>query len=110
MLLHGACIRPCPQPNQVDGRPGRAALMLAARRLRAMEAQARMRVAVEKEQTDIAAMNDRSYRKFARQCQRQRADTLKAVRETPDNAHTSTCAGHWHAVRELAHDRSEFPG
>ena len=66
---------------QVDGRPGRAALVLAARRLRAVEAQARVRGAVEREQADIAAMNERAYRKFARQCIRQRAETAKAVRE-----------------------------
>ena len=69
-----------PALAQVDGRPGRAALVLAARRLRAVEAQARLRAGVEREQAEITAMNERAYRKFARQCMRQRSETAKAVR------------------------------
>ncbi|BDA42833.1 ATP-dependent helicase BRM [Coccomyxa sp. Obi] len=57
---------------------GRAALMLRLKRLRAMDAQARLRAAVEREQQDIMNMPDRSYRKFARQCWRQRMESARA--------------------------------
>lgn len=53
--------------------------MLRLRMLKGVEAQARLRAAVEREQQDIMNMNDRSYRKFAKQCWRQRLDTIKAV-------------------------------
>ena len=82
---------------QVDGKPGRAALVLAARRLRAVEAQARVRAAVEREQADIGAMNERAYRKFARQCIRQRAETAKAVR----SAWTCWSCSLWHSSTSL---------
>ena len=59
---------------------GRAALVLRLKRLRALDAQARLRAAVEREQQDIMNMPDRSYRKFARQCWRQRMESARAVR------------------------------
>lgn len=59
---------------------GKAALMLRLKRLRAMDAQARLRAVVEREQQDIMNMPDRSYRKFARQCWRQRMESARAVR------------------------------
>jgi SWI/SNF-related matrix-associated actin-dependent regulator of chromatin subfamily A protein 2/4 len=66
--------------------------MLRLRLLKAMDLQARLRALVEKEQQDIMNMNERSYRKFARQCWRQRLDTIKTVssrslcRTTPNTA------------------------
>lgn len=58
--------------------------MLRLKRLRAMDAQARLRAAVEREQQDIMNMPDRSYRKFARQCWRQRMESARAVRPAPE--------------------------
>ena len=54
--------------------------MLELRRLRMAGAQAALRAAIEREQEEIMAMNDRAYRKFVRACLRQRLDIIKLVR------------------------------
>jgi len=71
---------PARRVRQAGGLPLRGALALELRRLRAAERQERLRAAVEREQLDVAAMNDRAYRRFVRQSLMQRLGLLRGVR------------------------------
>ena len=66
--------------DQVGDKLGKAKLMLELRRLKARGRQEQMRNAIEKEQADINGMQDRVYRKFARNSLRVRIDQLRQVR------------------------------
>lgn len=48
--------------------------------LRLADEQAKLRAAVEKEQEDVNIMSERNYRKFVRNCLRQRIEIIKQVR------------------------------
>ena len=65
---------------QVDGKKGKGSLLLELRMLRLADHQAATRAAIEKEQEEIQAMSERNYRKFARNCLRQRVEFIKQVR------------------------------
>ncbi|KAL6848387.1 hypothetical protein ACP4OV_021681 [Aristida adscensionis] len=54
-------------------------LQIEEKKLKLLEHQARIRDEVEKEQQEIMAMPDRVYRKFVRQCERQRVDLVRGV-------------------------------
>eukprot|EP00884_Botryococcus_braunii_P001518 jgi/Botrbrau1/11367/Bobra.0038s0115.1 len=56
----------------------RALLKLELKRLKAVDRQRQLRLAIERQQDEIMNMNDRAYRKFARTAQRQRLDRIKA--------------------------------
>lgn len=67
---------------QVDGKMGKGKLLLELRMLRLADMQAKLRAAVEKEQEDVQVMSDRNYRKFVRNCLRQRIEIIKQVRRS----------------------------
>uniref|UniRef100_A0A1D1ZLS2 ATP-dependent helicase BRM n=1 Tax=Anthurium amnicola TaxID=1678845 RepID=A0A1D1ZLS2_9ARAE len=54
-------------------------LQIEERKLRLINLQARLRDEVDQQQQEIMAMSDRPYRKFVRQCERQRAELLRQV-------------------------------
>lgn len=54
-------------------------LQIEERKLRLINLQARLRDEVGQQQQEIMAMSDRPYRKFVRQCERQRAELLRQV-------------------------------
>ncbi|MQM09011.1 hypothetical protein Taro_041867, partial [Colocasia esculenta] len=54
-------------------------LQIEERKLRLINHQARLRDEVDQQQQEIMAMSDRPYRKFVRQCERQRAELLRQV-------------------------------
>ena len=64
---------------QVDGKMGKGGLLLELRMLRLSDQQAVVRALIEKEQEDIQGMSERNYRKFARNCLRQRIEIIKQV-------------------------------
>ena len=64
---------------QVDGKMGKGKLLLELRMLKLAEEQARLRAAVEKEQEEVQGLSDRNYRKFVRNCLRQRIEIIKQV-------------------------------
>ncbi|KAL3163170.1 hypothetical protein ABBQ32_009578 [Trebouxia sp. C0010 RCD-2024] len=68
---------PMPGFDQVDGKMGKGKLLLELRMLRLADVQAKLRAAVEKEQEDVQVMSDRNYRKFVRNCLRQRIEIIK---------------------------------
>ena len=59
---------------------GKGKLLLELRMLRLADVQAKLRAAVGKEQEDVQVMSDRNYRKFVRNCLRQRIEIIKQVR------------------------------
>lgn len=58
---------------------GKGKLLLELRMLRLADEQAKLRAAVEKEQEDVQVMSERNYRKFVRNCLRQRIEIIKQV-------------------------------
>nr|CAB3445292.1 unnamed protein product [Digitaria exilis] len=56
-------------------------LQIEEKKLKLLEHQARLRDEVEHEQQEIMAMPDRIYRKFVRQCERQRLDLARQVQQ-----------------------------
>jgi len=64
---------------QVDGKRGKGKLLLELRMLKLADEQARLRAAVEKEQEEVQGLSDRNYRKFVRNCLRQRIEIIKQV-------------------------------
>ncbi len=64
---------------QVDGKMGKGKLLLEVRMLKLADEQARLRAAVEKEQEEVQGLSDRNYRKFVRNCLRQRIEIIKQV-------------------------------
>ncbi|KAF2942633.1 ATP-dependent helicase BRM [Oryza sativa Japonica Group] len=56
-------------------------LQIEEKKLKLLEFQARMRDEVEQEQQEIMAMPDRVYRKFVRQCERQRVELTRQVQQ-----------------------------
>lgn len=58
---------------------GKGGLLLELRMLRLADHQAVVRATIEKEQEEIQGMSDRNYRKFARNCLRQRIEIIKQV-------------------------------
>ncbi len=64
---------------QVDGKKGKGKLLLELRMLKLADEQARLRAAVEKEQEEVQGLSDRNYRKFVRNCLRQRIEIIKQV-------------------------------
>ncbi len=64
---------------QVDGKMGKGKLLLELRMLKLADEQARLRAAVEKEQEEVQGLSDRNYRKFVRNCLRQRIEIIKQV-------------------------------
>lgn len=67
---------------QINGRMGKGKLLLELRMLKMADEQARLRAAVEKEQEDVQVMSERNYRKFVRNCLRQRIEIIKQVCST----------------------------
>lgn len=67
--------------HQVDGKMGKGGLLLELRMLRLADHQAAVRAKIEKEQEEIQGMSERNYRKFARNCLRQRIEIIKQVSE-----------------------------
>ena len=65
---------------QINGKMGKGKLLLELRMLRLADEQAKLRAAVEKEQEDVNIMSERNYRKFVRNCLRQRIEIIKQVR------------------------------
>ena len=65
--------------HQVDGKMGKGGLLLGLRMLRLADHQAAVRAKIEKEQEEIQGMSERNYRKFARNCLRQRIEIIKQV-------------------------------
>ena len=59
---------------------GKGGLLLELRMLRLAGHQAAVRALIEKEQEEIQGMSERNYRKFARNCLRQRIEIIKQVR------------------------------
>lgn len=68
---------------QVDGKMGKGKLLLELRMLKLADEQARLRAAVEKEQEDVQGLSERNYRKFVRNCLRQRIEAIKQVSRLP---------------------------
>lgn len=68
--------------KQINGKMGKGKLLLELRMLRLADEQAKLRAAVEKEQEDVNIMSERNYRKFVRNCLRQRIETIKQVRRS----------------------------
>lgn len=64
---------------QVDGKKGKGSLLLELRMLRLADHQAATRAVIDKEQEEIQGMSERNYRKFARNCLRQRVEFIKQV-------------------------------
>ncbi|TKW33464.1 hypothetical protein SEVIR_2G237601v4 [Setaria viridis] len=56
-------------------------LQIEEKKLKLLEHQARLRDEVEHEQQEIMAMPDRIYRKFVRQCERQRVELVRQVQQ-----------------------------
>ncbi|CAN6167182.1 unnamed protein product [Urochloa humidicola] len=56
-------------------------LQIEEKKLKLLEHQARLRDEVEHEQQEIMAMPDRIYRKFVRQCERQRIELVRQVQQ-----------------------------
>ncbi|KAJ3693904.1 hypothetical protein LUZ60_009384 [Juncus effusus] len=56
-------------------------LQIEEKKLKLLELQSRVRCEVDQEQQEIMQMPDRPYRKFVRQCERQRTDLLKQVQQ-----------------------------
>ncbi|KAF0934382.1 hypothetical protein E2562_025007 [Oryza meyeriana var. granulata] len=56
-------------------------LQIEEKKLKLLEFQARLRDEVEQEQQEIMAMPDRIYRKFVRQCERQRVELIRQVQQ-----------------------------
>ncbi|GJM90001.1 hypothetical protein PR202_ga06236 [Eleusine coracana subsp. coracana] len=56
-------------------------LQIEEKKLKLLEHQARLRDEVEQEQQEIMAMPDRIYRKFVRQCERQRVELARQVQQ-----------------------------
>uniref|UniRef100_A0A8R7UMX9 ATP-dependent helicase BRM n=2 Tax=Triticum urartu TaxID=4572 RepID=A0A8R7UMX9_TRIUA len=56
-------------------------LQIEEKKLRLLERQARMRDEVEEVQQEIMAMPDRIYRKFVKQCERQRVELIRQVQQ-----------------------------
>uniref|UniRef100_A0A0D9VBA1 ATP-dependent helicase BRM n=1 Tax=Leersia perrieri TaxID=77586 RepID=A0A0D9VBA1_9ORYZ len=56
-------------------------LQIEEKKLKLLEFQARLRDEVEQEQQEIMAMPDRIYRKFVRQCERQRLELTRQVQQ-----------------------------
>lgn len=54
-------------------------LQIEEKKLKLLELQSRVREEVDQEQQEIMAMPDRPYRKFVRQCERQRVDLARQV-------------------------------
>lgn len=69
---------------------GKGKLLLELRMLRWADEQAKLRAAVEKEQEDVQVMSERNYRKFVRNCLRQRIEIIKQVRRL------ANCVSHTH--------------
>ena len=59
--------------------------------LRLADEQAKLRAAVEKEQEDVQVMSERNYRKFVRNCLRQRIEIIKQVRRLASCVSPSHC-------------------
>lgn len=64
---------------QVDGKLGKGKLLLELRMLKLADEQGRLRAAVEREQEDVQGLSERNYRKFVRNCLRQRIEIIKQV-------------------------------
>lgn len=71
---------------------GKGKLLLELRMLRLADEQAKLRAAVEKEQEDVQVMSDRNYRKFVRNCLRQRIEIIKQVRHVACNTASTVLA------------------
>ncbi|KAL5200095.1 hypothetical protein ABZP36_021298 [Zizania latifolia] len=56
-------------------------LQIEEKKLKLLEFQARLRDEVEQEQQEIMAMPDRIYRKFVKQCERQRVELIRQVQQ-----------------------------
>ncbi|PKA58794.1 ATP-dependent helicase BRM [Apostasia shenzhenica] len=56
-------------------------LQIEERKHRLLELQARLRDKVDQEQQEIMVMSDRPYRKFIKQCERQRIDLIRQVQQ-----------------------------
>lgn len=56
-------------------------LQIEERKLRLLDLQAHLRDKVDREQQEIMAMSDRPYRKFVKQCERQRSDLIRQVQQ-----------------------------
>ena len=65
--------------GQVDGKAGKGKLLLELRMLKLADEQARVRAMIEKEQEDVQGLSERNYRKFVRNCIRQRIEFIKQV-------------------------------
>ena len=68
---------------QVNGTMYKGKLLLELRMLRLADGQERLRATVEKEQEDVQGMSERNYRKFVRNCLRQRIEIIKQVCSWP---------------------------
>ena len=82
---------------------GKGGLLLELRMLRLSDHQAVVRALIEKEQEDIQGMSERNYRKFARNCLRQRIEIIKQVCQAQSDEKPSaafavcTC---WHILKQ----------
>ncbi|WOL13291.1 ATP-dependent helicase BRM-like isoform X1 [Canna indica] len=56
-------------------------LQIEERKLRLLDRQARLRDEVDQQQQEIMSMSDRPYRKFVKQCERQRIELLRQVQQ-----------------------------
>ncbi|XP_072967210.1 ATP-dependent helicase BRM [Typha angustifolia] len=56
-------------------------LQIEEKKLRLLDLQARLRDEVDQQQQEIMAMSDRPYRKFVRECERQRVELLRQVQQ-----------------------------
>ncbi|KAG0453129.1 hypothetical protein HPP92_025793 [Vanilla planifolia] len=56
-------------------------LQIEERKLRLLDLQAQLRDKVDQEQLEIMAMSDRPYRKFVKQCERQRIELIRQVQQ-----------------------------
>lgn len=75
--------------------------MLELRMLRLADHQAAVRATIEKEQEEIQGMSDRNYRKFARNCLRQRIEIIKQVSMQLDSiGNTVHLAAVWVALTD----------
>lgn len=60
-----------------NGKPGRGSLMLKLHMARMIEFQRKIRDAMEEAQEEIMNLGERAYRKFVRDCQRNRFEMFK---------------------------------
>ena len=74
---------------------GKGKLLLELRMLKLADEQTKLRAAVEKEEEDVQLMNERNYRKFVRNCLRQRIEIIKQVLRFANCVGQSHCHKCW---------------